>query len=57
MNTIARTEVISRLRGLGFEVVGIPVPKEGVKRPGAIMWNATTQKRVLVENTGNVLPC
>ena len=57
MNTMTRTEVISRLRDQGFEVVGIPVPKEGVKRPGAIMWNDATQKRVLVENTGNVLPC
>ena len=57
MNTMTRTEVISKLREKGFEVVGIPVPKEGVKRPGAIMWNAATQKRVLVENTGNILPC
>ena len=55
MNTMARTEVISKLRDKGFEVVGIPVPKEGVKRPGAIMWNSATEQRVLVLNTGHVL--
>ena len=62
---MSRKEQIALHRAEGYEIVEITVPRgqevlaEGEQRnnrPGVIMVNYATDKSVLVEHTGNVLP-